>query len=154
MPLGGIISILALLPNIGFMLFPPSSIPTEVQEHDRVYRLMEILERVGQIGSFALPFFYALKVRAPADWAFLGAMLLTLGFYYAGWLRYFLRGRTFSLLFAPMARIPLPMALGPVLYFMASAFFLHSWYMGAASLLLAIGHLYVSNCELQRCIHA
>ena len=78
-------------------------------------------------------------------------MVLALGFYYAGWARYALKGHRFVLLYAPLLGVPLPMAICPVVYFAAAAVYLGSWPLAFAAGLLAIGHLAVSQNEWLRC---
>lgn len=54
------------------------------------------------------------------------------------------------LLFLPLWRIPIPMAIGPVLYFFFSAGLLKSFPMLLAASVFAIGHLPVSYREYLR----
>jgi hypothetical protein len=61
--------------------------------------------------------------------------------YYALWARYLLAGRRFALLYATYGPVPVPMALLPVLAFFSASVWLHSWPVGAAATLLAVGHL-------------
>jgi hypothetical protein len=77
-------------------------------------------------------------------------MVIALLFYYAGWARYVLKGRRFGLLFEPMAGVPLPMAVAPVIYLAGAALLLRSWPLLGAVILLAIGHLTVSRAEFLR----
>jgi hypothetical protein len=147
---GWLISVLVLLPNLFWIIFPPRGAPAEERaERGRLYRLMEVLEWIGRIGSFVIPCFY--RVEVPTGWqrAALVVMVLALLLYYAGWARYFLRGRDYRLLFEPFLGVPLPLAIGPIVYFLAAALLLRSWYMAAAALILAIGHLYISYHSLQ-----
>jgi hypothetical protein len=89
-------------------------------------------------------------LTAPGNRIYLNAMLLLMAFYYAGWNRYFRNGRDYSLLYLPMFRIPVPLALSPVLYFVFSAGLLKSLPMMIAAILLAIGHLPVSIMKSRR----
>ena len=95
--------------------------------------------------------FYQIPALRGASLDALVFMALALGFYYAGWARYALKGHRFSLLFAPMLGVPLPMAISPVIYFLAAAVFLRSWPLGIAALLLGVGHVFVSLGEWERC---
>ena len=72
-----------------------------------------------------------------------------MGLYYAGWLRYLRQGRSFALLFQPLLHIPMPMAVAPIVYFCAASIALHSGWLLLATVLLTIGHLYVSNLSWQ-----
>jgi hypothetical protein len=150
MLLGGTVTILILLPNLLVIFFPPVNIPAENGEKSLFLKGIEILERIGQAGCFLTPFFYPLLVRDQQAVAGLAIMAGALAFYYAGWARYMLKGRSFNLLFRPLVGIPLPMAVSPVIYFLAAAAFLQSWVLAAASCVLACGHITVSYFEWRR----
>ncbi len=151
MPLGGLITIALLLPNLLFFVLPPRAVPPEIQRNADLARWMEVVERIGQVGCFLIPFFYALPALREASVDALAFMALSLGFYYAGWLRYAFKGHRFVLLFAPLLGVPLPMALSPLLYFATAAIYLRAWPLGIAVLPLAAGHLYMSWNQLERC---
>lgn len=152
MPNGWMISAAVLLPNVIFMLFPPRSLPEEPGIKSLMGIVLGIAERVGQIGSFAIPFFYSLSVRGKGvHQAALCLMLILLAIYYIGWIRYFSR-RDFQLLFRPLFRIPLPLAISPVLYFIIASFAVNSAYLLAVALVFGAGHLYVSHQLHKRCI--
>ncbi len=151
MPLGGVITLAVLLPNLLVLALRPVGIPPEPARKNRRMKVMEIVERLGQVGCFAIPFFYRLPVLRNASVDALAVMTLALGFYYAGWARYAIKGHRFVLLYAPLLGAPLPMAISPVVYFAAASVFLESWPLAAATGLLAIGHLYVSQSEWLRC---
>ena len=151
MPLGGIITLLVLLPNLLMLVLRPDATPPEAPRKDTMMRLMEMVERVGQAGSFAIPFFYPLPALRTASVDALAVMVLALLFYYSGWTRYAVKGHRFVLLYAPLLGVPLPMAISPLVYFFAAAIFLRAWPLALAAALLAVGHLYVSNEEWKRC---
>ncbi len=151
MPLGGLITLLILLPNLLMLALPPTAVPPEKGRLAGLPRVMGWVERAGQAGSFVIPFFYQLPALRGASVDALAVMALALLFYYIGWLRYALKGHRFVLLFAPLLRIPLPLAVSPVIYFGAAAVYLRSWPLAAAAALLAVGHLYISQGEYQRC---
>ena len=148
-PLGGLFSILVLLPNLLVIIYPPKEAPTKDGPKSRLARAMEIVERIGQVGAFVLPFLYSIEIDEEAIFS-LVIMLLALSFYYAGWARYLLGGRKYSLLFKPMLGFPLPMAVCPVIFFLSASFVLQSVFLGAAALVLAAGHIYISYLELRK----
>jgi hypothetical protein len=152
MPLGGTITILVLLPNLLMIFFPPAGTPPPRRVDGRLERLMGILERVGQVASFAIPFFYALDfdINDGEIGIALALMVLSLGFYYVCWARYLLLGHRFELLYKPCLGFPLPLAICPMVYFLAAAALLHSPYLWLAASILAVGHIYVSYGELKR----
>lgn len=151
MPLGGLITLAILLPNLLMFFLPPREVPTEPVRKDSRYRLMQGVERAGQAGAFLIPFFYSLPVLREASVDALAVMALAIVFYYSGWVRYASKGHRFVLLYAPFLGVPLPMAISPVVYFFAAAVFLQSWPLAAAAALLAIGHLTISAAEWSRC---
>jgi hypothetical protein len=145
-PNDGVISILALIPNLLFIVFPPRDIPRELS---KPARSLEVLEWIGRLGVFAIPFFCWIEISGAVELMAAGIMIGALGLYYACWLRYLRHGRSFALLFHPMAYIPLPMAVAPIVYFYAASIMLHSWWLLCATVLLTIGHLYISNLSWQ-----
>jgi len=51
-----------------------------------------------------------------------------------------------------MLHIPLPLAVAPIMAFLAAAMNFHSWLLGLAAVVLAAGHLVVSQIERERCL--
>jgi hypothetical protein len=151
MPLGGIVTLAILLPNILFLLLPPREAPAEHREKDSRFGKIEIIERIGQAGVFLIPFFYPLPALRETSVDALAVMVLVLLFYYSGWVRYATKGHRFLLLYAPFLGVPLPMAISPIVYFAAAAVFLGSWPLAAATVLLAAGHIPVSYAAWNRC---
>jgi len=141
-PNGGLISILALIPNLLFRVFPPRNIPRELSQPARG---LEIVEWIGRIGAFVIPFFCWIEITGTLEAIATGIMIGALGLYYAGWLRYMRQGGSFALLFQPLLHIHLPIAVAPIVYFYAAAIVLHAWPLLLAAVLLTIGHLHVSN---------
>jgi hypothetical protein len=150
MPLGGLITLAVLLPNLLMLFMPPREVPPQTGEKDARYRLMEGLERVGQAGVFLIPFFYPLPVLRYSSVDALVVMALALLFYYSGWARYANKGHRFVLLYAPFLGVPLPMATSPLVYFAAASVFLSAWPLAAATIVLAVGHLYISHLAWKR----
>lgn len=152
MSTGWIVTLLLLLPNAFYLLLTPRDVPPETDGRRQFkVQILETVEKLGQIGSFILPFFYSFQVETVPDKMTLILFCLLMGFYYAGWLRYVTRGRLFRLLFAPMAGIPVPMAVAPVLAILVAAANFYSWPLALAALILGAGHIPVSLLEWQRC---
>lgn len=105
---------------------------------------MALLEAGGRLGVFVIPFFLALELETLSSRLCAALMGLMLAIYYVGWGRYFTRGRAFRLLYAPLAGLPIPLAVAPVIYFLAAGLALRSVPLFAAAVLLAIGHLFGS----------
>jgi hypothetical protein len=150
MPLGGLITLLVLLPNLLMLFLPPNSLPAAAEKKSSLTLVMEIVERAGQVSAFVIPFFYSLRVKGSLEIASLAGMILALSFYYINWGRYVLQGRAFRLLFQPCLGIPVPLAISPVVYFLLASLLFHSWYLLAAAVVLGIGHIYVSSLEWRR----
>ncbi len=145
--LGWMIPLLVLLPNLLVIFRPPVDAPLELT--DQNYKMMEIIERVGQAGCLIIPIFY--PIPNPDRYSVLSLVVMAgaLVIDYAGWLRYALGGHTYRLLFAPLLGLHLPLAVAPFVYFLGASAFLVSWPLALAALLLATGHLYVSRRNWQ-----
>lgn len=85
------VPMMVLIPNLLWLLFPPTNAPA-VEEVDEPVRLM-ILEWAGQFGVTIIPLFYPVILDDAASSFYLIAMLFLLIVYYAGWFRFFQRGR-------------------------------------------------------------
>jgi hypothetical protein len=149
---GWMVTVFVLLPNLLFVFFPPAEIPPErIGRNPAFERITGILERIGQAACFTIPVFYALRFDTA-----LGKIAVTVGlcallFYYAGWLRFVFSKRSFCLLFSPLAGIPIPMAIAPILVFLMAAINMQSWPLGIAAIVLAAGHLPISWNAWKRC---
>ena len=134
---GAVVSLVVLLPNLLLLAFPP---------RDRVVTrdaglLATILERAGQAGCLVLPFL----VGGSGGWSWwLLPLGIAIGAYLALWARYLADRRTASL-YRPLGpgslRLPIPMAVFPVLAFLSAGGWLGSAFVGAAAVVLAAGHL-------------
>lgn len=143
-----IISIMVLVPNLLWLIFPSSNTLSTGEGKKSFY--LTIMERTGQFGVIIIPIFYPIVLNDAMSGAYLIIMSLLLLIYYGRWLRFFRGGRNHLLLFLPLWRIPIPMAIGPVLYFFFSAGLLKSFPMLLAASVFAIGHLPVSYREYLR----
>lgn len=136
---GLIMMLLIMLPSIAFaLLFPPKNMP---EKPGRPRMVFVILERVGQAGCVILSMFTELPIALSA-WSAL--CLICLIVYYSLWIRYIAKGKDFKWLFAPFLGIPVPMAIFPVAAFGFAAVWGQSIWLGAASAVLATGHIAVS----------
>ncbi|MHA1935828.1 MAG: hypothetical protein ACW97A_11145 [Candidatus Thorarchaeota archaeon] len=119
----GILIVAAILiPNFLWMAFPP----TTVSKHEE---------------------FFEPEINGVFEVVALMMMVLSLVIYYGGWTRYFIRGREYELLFQSLWKIPLPMAVAPIIYFFGAVVILHSLVLLVAVILLALGHLYISHYD-------
>ena len=146
-PANLLITITVLVPNLLFLILPPKNAEKYGKPLDSL--LFTIVERVGQVGSFVLPLFFPLSFSGglvTIAWIVMG---LALAFYYAGWARYILRGRDYALLFKPTMAIPVPMAISPVIFMLASVV-LGSICQALAAAILGVGHITISAREYVR----
>ena len=144
-PLGGVIALAVLLPNVLAVFLPPTiRLVSDPQPSGKRMRIMTVVERIGQVGSFVIPFFYRLRLAGAKDAVALAFMIGTLILYYVGWVRYIVLGRAEVLFYRPLFGIPLPMAVMPVIYFLAASVLLDSVWLLLASVALGAGHLTIS----------
>ena len=144
-PLGGIIAIAIILPNLLVVFYPPNVTLANVSVRvDGLSQVMNIFERVGQIGSFTIPFFYQLKCSTNLETTMLIIMSGALVLYYAGWTQYLVKGRNEVLFYKSMLGIPLPMAIMPVVYFISASVLLRSGWLLISAILLGTGHITIS----------
>lgn len=145
MPTGGAITILLLLPNLLWMFIPAHDQPAAAAEPAAPsWRVLEIVEWVGRVATLVIPFFYHLDVQEAWHVAALVMAVVALLFYYVGWARYFVGGRRHALLFAPLAGVPVPLAISPIVYLLGASALLGSWPLAVATLVLASAHLPIS----------
>jgi hypothetical protein len=151
MPLGGIVSLAILWPNILWLCFVSATVPTgDAGPAKSGWSVMAALEGAGRVAVFTLPFFYRIEIAGRTARTCLAIMALALCIYYLCWLRYFRQGRSRMLLFAPLLGLPVPMAIFPVMYFMAAAVVLHAAPLAIVTVAFGIGHIYQSRVEYQR----
>jgi hypothetical protein len=141
-PLSLLVTAAVLLPNVLFVAFPPARRDAYGKPREPLF--LAILEKTGQAASFILPLLYPLSFTGALAITAWGVMGLALAFYYAGWVRYLVGKRDYALLFAPMAGIPVPMAVSPVLYFACASAVLGSPWQAAAALVLGVGHITIT----------
>ena len=132
-PLGLLVSALVLAPNLLLLRFPPRPALPAVSAP---WPLM-IAERVGQALCLVVP---AITEPGVIGWGGAAPVALAVAGYLALWGRY-LSLRSPAALFGPVLRIPVPMAILPVVAFAATAAWLANPWIAAAALVLAIGHI-------------
>jgi hypothetical protein len=140
-PFSIIITALVLAPNLIILFKKPVSIPPNPLKEPVI---LVAFERLGQLGSFISPVFYAINVSGIPEIIATFGMGLMLCIYYIGWIRFFTREREYRWLFWPLFSIPVPMALCPVVYFLLASVILHSLPLLISSLVLAAGHIPIS----------
>lgn len=144
---GVLITALVLLPNILFMLLPKTNMPSDIHGSSRY---IDILEHTARILYFALIIFSTGKASVIYTSPFLYIALCSLLIYYILWLRYFLNGMDYHCLFDTVLHIPLPMAVFPILFLLASAIWLKNIPSAITAMLFAAGHLINSYTTYQQ----
>jgi hypothetical protein len=141
-PLSLAIPIIVLAPNLLFLVLKPHHLPdgNSIKENP----ILLSLEWIGRIGVFILPVFSSIHMKNSCEITAFAGMLASIALYYWGWLRYFIHNRQYRLLVSPIMGIPVPMAIGPIVYFIFAAVVLHSIYLFVGSVLLAAGHIPLS----------
>ena len=144
-PSGWIILLPIALPNILWAALPsrPTASP-ESGHPEPEPRVLVIVERVGRLGIFALPFFLNIRATTVTDRLFFGLAALALFVYYLGWVRYFRCGRLPELLYRPFAGIPVPLAITPVAYFLACSRLTRSPALALITLAFGVAHISLS----------
>lgn len=141
---GGILSILVLLPDLAWMIFPGASEP----KPNKVPAFLPVLEYVSRIAMLLLPFFYTPVFNQAFIAPVVIGSVLALVVYYAAWIRYFARGRAASLMRAPLWGIPLPLAVAPVAFFLFGSLLIQSGLVFLAAVIFGFAHIWISALTL------
>lgn len=133
-PFGLVVSLAVLAPNLLLVAFPPRTPIPQV----RVPSALTLLERAGQALCLVVP-----AITAAGDlrgwWAV--AVVVAVALYWALWGRYLASTRSAASLYSPLWRVPVPMAILPVIAFSAAAAWLSNGWIALAALVLAAGHI-------------
>jgi hypothetical protein len=136
------------MPNVFWLIFPPPANSCAVTVSGRSNgKLMEMLEGAGRIAVCVVPFFYHIETEGSLTVVALAVVGAALSIYYAGWIRFFLKGRAYRLLYIPLLGLPVPMAVSPVVFFLAASIPLRSVLLLASAVALGIGHISLSWLE-------
>ncbi|GAB3598596.1 hypothetical protein [Microbacterium tumbae] len=135
--IGLAVGLAVLAPNLLLIRFPP----VEGMPAFRPPAALSWLERAGQALCLVVP-----AITEPGEftigWAAVsGAALLG---YYGLWARYLRSGRRVATLYRSLWILPLPMAILPVVVFLATAAWLGNPWIAVAALILAAGHVPVA----------
>lgn len=131
-----LIPLVVLLPNLVYVFMKPKDESVRISFSP----ILTLAESIGQIGLCILPLFFVLHFNRVLG----GLMALALALYYAGWLRYFLSRHTNKTLYKPLLGLPIPLAILPLLYFLAAALMFNVWPLYLCAVLFGIDHLSIS----------
>ena len=149
--LGWLVPVAVLLPNVLWaVLSGAERPPSPTTPLPPWTRLVEPVELVGRAAVFILPVFYRFKSGTTTSVAGLAVMLIALAFYYLGWGRYFTRGRDPVLLYKSLLGVPLPLAVSPVVFFIAASVVLESAPLAIASVAFGAAHVAIGLAERRR----
>ncbi|MCR2763898.1 hypothetical protein NQ152_10320 [Microbacterium sp. zg.B48] len=134
-PLGLIVALAVLAPNALLLWLPPRGGFPPV----RLPGILSWLERAGQALCLVIP---VITEPGPQRWQW-AAVVVGIGLvgYYALWARYLAAGRTSALLYAAAWKVPVPMAILPVVIFAATGAWLGNLWVIGSALVLAAGHI-------------
>jgi len=129
-----VVSAVVLLPNLLLLALPPRTpLP-----RPRVPALWTGAERAGQALCLVVPAITSPGAVAP--WWSLVVVLAVAG-YLALWAHYVRTDRQAAALFAPVWRVPVPMAILPVVAFVGTAAWLMNPWIAASAVVLGLGHI-------------
>lgn len=138
---GLLVSLLILLPNLAYFIFPPRGMPDKFPSSPWY---ITVFEQFGRYACFVLPLVFGKQIAKQPFSILVVLMGICALLYYICWIRYFIGGRAFLLLFKPLWHLPIPMALFPVLYYIILGIWLESLVFLIPALMLCIGHLIIS----------
>lgn len=141
---GWIVAIPIILPNVLWALLPGPAEPSAAAPTTTLLRTVGFIEGSGRVAVLVLPVFLDAQVQTTIDRVVACAGGLALALYYVGWGRYFFGGRAPVLLFAPLGPLPVPLAVAPVLYFLAFAVLARSPTMAVVTVLFGAAHVFMS----------
>lgn len=133
-PFGLVVSLAVLAPNLLMLALPPRTAVPQA----RIPGPITWLERAGQALCLVVP-----AITAPGEllWWWAVPVAVAVAIYWALWARYLLSGRNASALYWPLWRMPVPMAILPVVAFASTAVWLSNGWIALAAAVLAAGHI-------------
>jgi hypothetical protein len=139
------VPLLVAIPNVAWALGASRSSSPALTGHPAAEsEVLILLERIGRVALFVVPCFYPLVVVSSMDRACLGVGALALIVYYLAWGRYFLQGRAAGLLLSPLGGLPVPLAVSPVVAFLAACVLTRSVLLTAVTLAFGFAHVSLS----------
>ena len=132
-PVGLIVSLAVLAPN--FLLLLPLRDPAPAV---RLPPLLDWVERAGQALCLVVP---AITAPGVLTWWWAVPVAAGLAGYYALWVRYLRAGRPVAALYRRACGVPVPMAILPVVVFLAASGWLGNPWIAAAAVVLGAGHI-------------
>ncbi|PVW06347.1 hypothetical protein DEA06_02105 [Microbacterium sp. Gd 4-13] len=133
-PIGLLVAILVFAPSLLLLWLPPrDGLPSA-----RLPVPLTVTERAGQALCLTVP---AITEAGPPRWLWMVAVSAGLIAYYTLWARYLVQGRRSVALYGRVWKVPVPMAILPVVVFLATGAWLENPWISASALVLAAGHI-------------
>lgn len=142
--------IVILFPNLILLVFKPTHTPIRSRK-TMMWRIIGWIEHVGRFITMFFCLLSPVSLDGTFKYVILVLMVLVIGLYYIGWLRYITAGHDYCVLFEPLLKIPFPMVLLPTLFFLLVSWLIQSAEMGVSTLIFAVAHLFDSNRIRQSC---
>lgn len=141
-----------LLPNLLLVVLPArpgepagASIgPDGLRRTSRGDVILGAVENVTRIAVLVPALFLRLTIASPRAWAWSAVAALAVAAYYGAWARFFVRGRGPWLLYRSLGRLPVPLAVAPVVYFAAAAGVARSSLYAAVVIAFGCAHIRMS----------
>lgn len=135
--IGTLIALSIFAPNLLMIKFPPNHVPVHLTSEGLMYTL---LERVGQVGCIGILVISKDNFQDLKFSVWLLLIIISIASYYYLWIRYVVMGQKYTLLWEPLMRIPIPMAVFPVCAFGFAAIWGKSIGLGIVVIVFSIGH--------------
>lgn len=142
---GGVVTLLILLPNIPWIIW--GSKGTDALETP-IPAILAMAEHIMRLAVFLMPFFYRIDLSSTSCKVVGVLALIALGVYYVCWGRYYVNGWEQAYLGKPLWKIPVPMAIFPVLFVVLSSYVLRALPLGICAGIFGILHIYISAVTL------
>jgi hypothetical protein len=131
---GLLVAVAVLAPSFLLLFFPVrGGMPVSAVPGSLIW-----VERAGQALCLVVP---VITETGSLSWWWLPAVAIAVAAYYALWGRYLTGGRRSADLYRPLWKLPVPMAVLPVVAFLATGAWLGNPWIMAAAIVLAVGHI-------------
>lgn len=138
--LGMLVFVFLLFPNILYAIFPMKK--ERKKKKLQAKRSYVLCEQIGRIGCMlGIVFSGVGKNYNPYLFSLISLCMLM---YYIAWLRYFLKDRKERYLYVSVIKIPVPLAVFPVLVFFFFSLLSNSVLLGIFSICFGIGHITIT----------
>ncbi|MEG0914050.1 MAG: hypothetical protein RSD35_05845 [Oscillospiraceae bacterium] len=146
--IGILISLIITLPNVIYFILPVRNRPVGLCRNSKIFNAFEI---VGRVLCIASPVFSGFKFNSASlniwFWLMSGCIVA----YYCLWFRYVFGNMEFNLLYKPIFKISVPMAVFLILAFIFAGLWIGSKFIICSALIFGIGHYANSIFIYEQC---